>query len=256
MFNRITPIVRHLIFLNVIIYVALHLLGDNSPQFRKIENDYFRMHKSNLIGFRETTEVEFTEMYTESVNRIRAIYRERIGSPPPDSEIVLFYNQGIITGPGKFQPIQIVTWFFNHGSFMHILFNMLALFFIGPAVEQVLGSQRFLKFYLFCGILGGIMIAFLDPSSVPVVGASGAIFGVMVAFALFFPRQKFYFYFLIPIEARWFVLGIGTLSAILVLVDFAGLERGPDNISHFGHLTGMLAAFAYFYLQKYLPFLE
>lgn len=151
-----------------------------------------------------------------------------------------------------FSPIQIVTYFFNHGSIQHILFNMLALYFIGPHVERVLGSNRFTTFYLFCGIVSGILLAFLDPSPVGVVGASGAILGVMVAFALFFPREKFLFYFVIPIEARWLVIGTAAVSAFFVFQNYLGIQSG-GNISHFGHLAGMLAAVAFFYLRRFLP---
>ncbi len=156
---------------------------------------------------------------------------------------------------GLFQPVQIVTHFFNHGGIMHIFFNMFIFALIGPGVEMVLGSERFLKFYLFCGVVGGILIALLDPSSGPVVGASGAIYGVMVAFALFFPREKFYLYFLVPIEARWLVIGVGVFSLVMVVRQFMGQPVG-GNISHFGHLAGMLAAISFFYLRRWLPFLQ
>jgi len=156
---------------------------------------------------------------------------------------------------GMFQPVQIVTHFFNHAGIMHIFFNMFIFALIGPGVEMVLGSERFLKFYLFCGVLGGILIALFDPSSGPVVGASGAIYGVMVAFALFFPREKFYLYFLVPIEARWLVIGVGIFSLFMVVRQFMGEPVG-GNVSHFGHLAGMVAAISFFYLRRWLPFLQ
>ncbi len=248
---RITPIVQQLIILNIVVYVGLNLFVVQSNQGRQIANDYFKLHKSNILGFRETVDVGFTKMY------LPGYYQDQFNSD--DSfrrEAKQYYSDGRLSGPAKFKPVQIITWFFNHGGIMHLLFNMVALFFIGPAVEMILGSRRFLKFYLFCGILGGFLVTFFDPSSVPVLGASGAIFGVMVAFALNYPEEKFYFYFLIPIKAKWFVLGIGTISAVLVLVDIAGIERAADSISHFGHLSGMAAAFIYYKIQKYIPFLD
>ncbi|MEM8901600.1 MAG: rhomboid family intramembrane serine protease, partial [Bacteroidota bacterium] len=175
-------------------------------------------------------------------------------SPNLSTQLADAYRDGGFSGPAKFQPIQLITWAFNHGDFWHILFNMFIFFLIGPAVEHILGTERFLKFYFFCAIFGGLLIALLDPSTIPVLGASGAIYGVMVAFALFFPREKFYFYFLIPVEARWFVTGIGVFSLIMVIRDVLGLGGG-GTISHFGHLAGMVAAFIFFYLGKAIPFL-
>lgn len=221
MFARLTPIVKNLLIVNVVIYVLLSVLGgaamrtgDSTTQEVVIKiYEQFQLYKSDLIFER-----------------------------PPRWE-------------GKFRPAQIVTHFFNHGGILHIFFNMFVLALIGPGVEMVLGSRRFLKFYLFCGVLGGILIALLDPSPIPVVGASGAIFGVVVAFALFFPREKFYLYFLFPVEARWFAIGIGVFSAFMVMREYISGPSG-DQISHFGHLAGMISAITYFYLRRWVPFLE
>jgi membrane associated rhomboid family serine protease len=136
--------------------------------------------------------------------------------------------------------VQIVTHFFSHTEIFHIVFNMMALISLGSGVEYVLGSKRFLEFYLFCGVLGGILITLFDPSPSPVLGASGAIFGVIVAFAVFFPREGLSIFFLPPIEARWVAIGIGVVSLGLVITGMGG------SISHFGHLAGMIAALVYF----------
>lgn len=155
---------------------------------------------------------------------------------------------------GHFQPIQLVTYFFNHADILHILFNLLALGSIGPMVEYQLGSMRFLKFYLFTGLFGGILIALLDPAPYPVVGASVSIFGVMVALAMIYPRKRMGLFILpIFIEARYLVAGLGVLSLFFVIQDFTG-RSGGGNISHFGHLAGMVAAILFFFLEKNVPF--
>lgn len=139
---------------------------------------------------------------------------------------------------GFFQPIQIFTYFFNHGGIGHIFFNMMALASMGPYVEDVIGTPRFFKFYMFSGIFAGILLAFLDPTDGPVVGASGAISGVIMLFGIAFPTSKVGIFFLpIYVEAKNFVLGVAAISAIFIMTsDNAG------GISHFGHLTGMASA--------------
>lgn len=157
---------------------------------------------------------------------------------------------------GFFLPTQIVTYFFNHGGIFHILFNMVALTSIGTPIEHVFGARKFLRFYLFCGIFGGILVTLLDPSPYPVVGASGAIMGVVTAFAFYFPQQKmFIFPIPFPISARWMAIGIGVLSLVFVILNYLNINDG-GQISHFGHLAGMVAALVYFYAERYLPFLR
>ncbi|MBX7241896.1 MAG: rhomboid family intramembrane serine protease [Bacteroidia bacterium] len=151
---------------------------------------------------------------------------------------------------GNFLPIQLVTAFFTHGGFFHIFFNMWVLISFGSIIEMVLGAKRFLAFYLFCGVLGSFFTALLDPSPIPVVGASGAIFGVMVAFAIFFPNQRITFFMPFPItmKSRIWMMTIGGLSSLLVVLDALGVAPGiTGGISHFGHLAGMVSAIIFFY---------
>jgi membrane associated rhomboid family serine protease len=165
---------------------------------------------------------------------------------------LLFKSDAIMARDGNaFHPVQLVTHFFSHIQLWHIAFNMFALASLGPAVEMVWGSKRFLTFYLFTGTVGGLMIAFLDPSPNPVLGASGAISGVVAAFAVNFPRTKLSLFFLPGIEARYLAIGIGVLSAVLVFARYREVDTG--SISHFGHLAGMVAAVIYFYIERFLP---
>lgn len=156
-----------------------------------------------------------------------------------------------------FRPVQIVTYFFTHDlkSVFHILFNMLMLVSLGPVLEMAMTSKRFFKFYLFCGVVGGLIIVFLDPSFIPVVGASVALSGILVAFAFYFPQQRLGF-FLLPIsfEARQLAMGFAVISAVLAFLQWQEVPLGFfDGISHFGHLSGMIAGWLFFNLGKQFP---
>ncbi len=136
---------------------------------------------------------------------------------------------------------QLVTYMFLHGGFFHILFNMFALWMFGTDLERQWGTRFFLKFYFICGIGAGIITFFLQIySSVPTIGASGAIFGVLVAFAMTYPnREIMMFPFFIPIKAKWLVtimIGIGI---------FAAWSNKGDGIAHFTHLGGALIGYVY-----------
>jgi len=147
-----------------------------------------------------------------------------------------------------FKPWQLLTHMFLHGSISHLAFNMLALWSFGRVLEKVWGVQRFLVFYLVCG-LGAAVISqlvdhfFLGPISVysHTVGASGAIYGLLVAFAMMFPNFKIMLIFLpVPIAAKHFV-------PVLLLIDltagFTGFSIFGQNIAHFAHLGGALVGF-------------
>ena len=220
-------------------------------------------------------------------------------------------------GAGDFEPYQFITYMFMHGDFMHIFFNMFALWMFGNVLEQVWGPRRFLTYYLITGIgaalvhygvmyfdiapvvksinaylsdpsnanldqllamhkfrvgqeSGDIWISFneftralavLDgnPDSIPakqvvvdflteykahflnlpnVVGASGAVFGILLAFGMLFPNSLIYLYFAIPIKAKWFVILYGAIEL------YAGIANsGTSNVAHFAHLGGMVFGF-------------
>src|SRR5699024_8116105 len=167
-----------------------------------------------------------------------------------------------------FEPFQIITSMFMHASIGHIFFNMFALWMFGAILENTWGPKRFLIFYVICGIgaavcfLGAQTIMFhnipgsdvygyavgLNPFSIqhaniqaarflyePVLGASGAIFGLLVAFGVMFPNSLIYLYFFVPIKAKWFVIGYIALEL------YMGIQRSQgDNVAHFAHLGGAL----------------
>lgn len=146
-------------------------------------------------------------------------------------------------GTPLFQPYQIFTHMFAHSPENpgHIIFNMLVLWMFGRILESVWGAKRFLFFYLICGIGAAgchLLVQYLQGSFSMAVGASGAIMGVMVAFAMLFPNTQLYFMAAIPIKAKWAVL------AYVAIDLFGGFYRAPgDNIAHFAHLGGALTGF-------------
>ena len=169
-----------------------------------------------------------------------------------------------------FRPHQLITHIFMHGSFTHLFVNMFALWMFGKILENIWGEKRFLIYYMITG-LGAAFIHLLisqyqiisisnqipelvsiaiegkyNPSIplskkltqliiTPTVGASGAVFGLLLAFGMLFPNALLYLYFAIPIKAKYFVIGYGILEL------YAGISNNPaDNVAHFAHLGGMI----------------
>jgi membrane associated rhomboid family serine protease len=177
-----------------------------------------------------------------------------------------------------FKPHQIITHLFMHGDFTHLFFNMFALWMFGKILENFWGAKRFLTFYIVTGI-GAAFVHLLisqyqilsisnqipemlnlaiegryNPSVpiskkltqliiTPTVGASGAVFGLLLAFGMLFPNTLLYLYFAIPVKAKYFVIAYGLLEL------YAGISNNPaDNVAHFAHLGGMIFGF---FLIKY-----
>jgi membrane associated rhomboid family serine protease len=180
-----------------------------------------------------------------------------------------------------FQPHQLVSYIFMHGSIDHIFFNMFALWMFGNTLENYWGGKRFLIYYMLTGLGAGLIhLGVLEAQyfsvinqipeeavhlikeeglqimetgkqfkedswntlnhvlNIPTVGASGAVFGLLLAFGMMFPNAQIYLYFLFPIRAKYFVIGYGLLEL------FSGVSNRPgDNVAHFAHLGGMLIGF-------------
>ena len=169
-----------------------------------------------------------------------------------------------------FRPHQLITHMFMHANFTHLFFNMFALWMFGKTLENMWGGKRFLTYYMITGFGAALIyIGYLqfqiyeiannfpellemakerryDPSNIdsfkitqlvntPMVGASGAVYGLLLAFGMLFPNSLIYLYFAIPVKAKYFVGGIGILALI------SGIGNNPgDNIAHFAHLGGMI----------------
>ncbi len=139
---------------------------------------------------------------------------------------------------GKYFVWQLLTYIFLHGGISHILFNLLALWMFGGELENYWGSKRFLFYFLFCGIGAGICTVVLTPSSmIPVIGASGAIYGLLLAFGWLFPDRRIYIYFLFPIPAKYFVIIFGLIEL------FSSIEGTGGGVAHVTHLGGLVFGF-------------
>ncbi len=135
------------------------------------------------------------------------------------------------------RPWGALTYMFLHAGFWHVFINMLMLFFFGMPLERRWGSREFIKYYLLCG-LGGVALSFVFQSS-SIIGASAAVYGLMVAFAMTWPDAPIYIWGIFPVKAKWlaaFLFVVSTLSA------FGG---GGDGIAHFAHLGGLVTGFVY-----------
>ena len=197
---RITPIVKHFIIINVIMF-ALTLLAEN-----------FMLEKFALFYF---------------------------NSP-------------------FFKPYQLISYIFMHGGFMHILFNMYSLYIFGSVLESVWGGKKFFIYYMVTGIGAALFHLFitylriesgvLDPylaSIIPMVGASGAIYGLLLAYGVLFPNNVLTLFFPpVSLTAKYMVFVFGGLEFVL------GLGGSGDGVAHFAHLGGMLFGFVILMIWK------
>jgi len=139
-------------------------------------------------------------------------------------------------GTGNFKGWQLVTYQFMHGGFTHILFNMFALWMFGSILENFWGARRFFLFYILCGIFAGVAQLLMESNGYA-VGASGAIMGLMAAFAYLFPNTELYIMFIpIPVKAKYVIPGFMALDIFGSIAPQAG-----DNVAHWAHLGGALA---------------
>ncbi len=136
-----------------------------------------------------------------------------------------------------FRPWTPFTYMFLHGDFWHLLMNMLMLFFFGPPLESKWGSKEFIRYYLVCGF-GGVALSLLFVSY-SIIGASAAIYGIMLAFAMVWPNAPIYVWGIFPVKAKWLV-------AFLFLITFMNAFGGAGGgVAHFAHLGGFLAGLIY-----------
>ena len=159
-----------------------------------------------------------------------------------------------------FRAYQLITYMFMHGNFEHLFFNMFALWMFGNTLENIWGSKRFLWFYMLCGVGAGLcqeVVQYIQYATtlaqydsvnlgggqvismanylnmLNTVGASGAIYGLLLAFGMMFPNSMIYLYFFVPIKAKWFVIGYAVIELVSGFI-------GGGNVAHFAHLGGML----------------
>ncbi len=164
------------------------------------------------------------------------------------SETMFFSNFGLVPKLvwSQLKIWQPFTYMFFHGDIWHVLINMFVLWMFGSELERIWGKKNFLRFYFITGVGSGLLtMLFGLQSMVPVVGASGAIYGVLLAYGVMFPNRTVYLYGIIPIKSIWFVIGIGAVAFFSSFNNFS-------NISHLTHLFGMIIG--YLYLKKPVHF--
>jgi membrane associated rhomboid family serine protease len=164
----------------------------------------------------------------------------------PARNIIEYYCALNPLGSNAFYVWQLVTYQFMHAGFSHILFNMFMLWMFGMEIENIMGSKKFLIFYLLCGVGAGLVQLLIPPIMGepvgPTIGASGAVFGVMIAFGMYFPNRYILIYFLIPLKAKYLIL-------FLVVIEF--LSVGDQSfVAHFAHIGGAVTAFIYIMVDK------
>lgn len=196
-FRFFPPVIKVLLLTNVGVFIATSFFG------------MFRIGDYPLIYF---------------IDRIFALY-------PLESNIPQMPT---------FQIWQLFTYMFMHAGFTHLLFNMFALWMFGMELENTWGSKKFFLYYVLCGLGAGLSNLIIGPlftQSGPTVGASGAVYGILLAFGMLFPNRPIFLYFFIPIRAKYFVM-------IFMAVElYAGITGTQDGIAHFAHLGGAAIGF-------------
>lgn len=222
MLNNLPPITRSLIYINAGVFLTLLILtmmGDNAVLTIKALENLLSLHPFTV-------------------------------SLVPEGQLPAFLDV-------TFMPHQLFTYMFLHADFMHVFFNMFSLYMFGRVIEQVMGGKRFLIFYIVCGVGAGlcqelwqyIQFYLLDhaliaatPAAVsgafaPTVGASGAVYGILLAFGVLFPNERIMLLIPpIPIKAKWFIAGF-------VVIELFSSFSTDSNVAHFAHLGGMLFGF-------------
>ena len=169
-----------------------------------------------------------------------------IGGKPGMYVLNEWFALNPIVEGANFQVWQLITYQFMHAGFGHIFFNMFMLWMFGMEIENILGSKKFLYYYLICGVAAGLAQLFIAPLfSLPglTIGASGAVFGVMIAFALMFPDRLIFLWFLIPIKAKY-------LIGFLFILEIFWIGDAGSNVAHLAHLGGAIAGFIFIMMDK------
>lgn len=146
----------------------------------------------------------------------------------------------------NFQIWQLFSYQFMHANFSHIFFNMLMLWMFGMELENTWGSRKFVFYYLLCGVVAGLFQIIIGPlfggGFATTIGASGAVFGILIAFGMYFPDRKIYLYFLVPVKAKY-------LIGFLVIIEFLSIS-GVSIIAHMAHIGGAVCGFLFIMLDR------
>lgn len=157
---------------------------------------------------------------------------------PMIGPIVMRFGALFPIGSGLFRPWQLVSYMFLHAGFGHLFFNLFALWIFGQPIEQAWGTRRFTFYYFVTGIGAALLHMLIGGGGAPTVGASGAVYGILLAFGMMFPNRIIMLLFPpIPLPAKYFVLIYGAIEL------FSGVMRTSSGVAHFAHLGGMLVGY-------------
>jgi len=203
-----------------------------------------RIYSSNLqYGFQITPVVKKIIIINTGIFFIELLFQ--IVYPKLFIKGILFLGLTPLFIKKYFMIWQFVTYMFLHGNLSHIFFNMFGLWMFGSEIERALGSRRFLIYYFLTGIGAGVMNFLFSPAmNVPIIGASGALYGILLAFGLMFPNRLIYVFFLIPVKAIYLVLIYGFLEF------YSSINYVGDGIAHLAHFGGMVVGFIYLLITK------
>lgn len=141
-------------------------------------------------------------------------------------------------GSGYFAVWELISYMFLHASLGHIFFNLFALWMFGQAIENFWGTRRFTIYYFLTGIGAALLHMLIGAANAPTLGASGAVYGILLAFGMMFPERRIMLLIPpIPIKAKYFVAIFGVIELI------SGISRSNSGVAHFAHLGGMLVGF-------------
>ncbi|PAU95639.1 rhomboid family intramembrane serine protease [Aliifodinibius salipaludis] len=159
-------------------------------------------------------------------------------STPVVSEYLFTYGALWPIDSGRFGVWQLISYMFLHAGFGHIFFNLFALWMFGQAIENFWGTNRFVLYYFLTGIGAALLHMLIGGGGAPTLGASGAVYGILLAFGMMFPNRPIMLLFPpIPIKAKYFVAIFGAIELV------SGLTRTNSGVAHFAHLGGMLVGF-------------
>jgi len=202
-FSVMPPVIKNLLILNLLFFLAQFVASETLPSTSPLA----------------------------SVLNYLALY------PPGVDQGLTLLSEGRMAEMPGFWVWQLVSYSFLHGSFGHLFFNMFALWMFGVQVENRWGSQRFGVFYFTCVIGAALTHLLFVSAPVPTVGASGGVYGVLLAFGMMFPNQPIYIWFLFPIKAKWLVIGFGALEL------YSAVTGTAAGVANFAHLGGMVVGF-------------
>ncbi|MBI88798.1 MAG: hypothetical protein CMG60_01815 [Candidatus Marinimicrobia bacterium] len=193
-------------------------------QFQTNPGDYSYTPNSNATAIKILVSINFGIFLLQALSKSERLFFPLFGLVPK-----LVWSDLMIWQP--------FTYMFFHGGVWHVLINMFVLWMFGSELERVWGRDRFLKFFFITGVGSGLItMLFSLQSMTPVVGASGSVYGVLLAYGLTYPNRRVYLYGIIPIKSIWFVFGIGLMA-------FLSSFNNISEISHLTHISGMLIGY-------------